>query len=522
MATQSVPTRGRSGASEADVVEWVLDEPVSGPGPHLTNPPYAEHAPHRSRPAVEDALDDGPDRRRRPWPRLPRLPRRARAGLIALALVAGLALAVQASRTPALRPSLAGVRIENPGDVLTVADRQFLGYVRARHGRTAPGSRCYFDRVGAPAAADVGQALYCGPVLFYGGSPAAPYLQFALTATSRGQRVALSVAPTPIDPLPGAVPATADLERTDHAQPPPDAGGLAAPVPPPAARDLFAAVPGSDVPGVAIASPRAIMGGLALTVAVEAVGPIDHFGQDADQHSAPAGQRLIAFETVLSDGEQPTLEARQLSFGVRVDGGSVRPLPHAVLPFAVYGQWFVLAVPVAARAVDLVFTDAGISQSVSLLSGRPNPGNVEVLQRTDRVDPIVNAFDATAVIDDHGHSYRTALTIEKDPAVLGYFGPEGQHPAFDRAYVQVHICYRLSGSAQCPTIRAADLVLTPDGETAIRGGNAGTPSDPYDVFAVPASYSVGDLSLAGPIAIAPGVTMTVQTPISIPIMFIPQ
>ena len=507
MASRAPSTAGRRPAVAADVVEWLVDD--------------AGHRAQRpdTRPGAEDALDDGPEPARRAWPQLPA---RVRAGLVALTVVAGVAVTVQATRVPALHPTLAGVRVDRPGAVLAAADRQFLGYARARRGLVSPESRCYFDRVGTPAAADVGRTLYCGPVLFYGGTPAAPYLQFAVTATNIRDRVALSAQPTPLDPLPGAVPATADLERTDHAQPPPDAGGLRAPVPPPAARDLFAALPGSDVPGVAIASPRAIMGGLGLTVAVEAVGAIDHFGQDADQHSAPPGQRLIAFETVLSDGEQPTLEARQLTFGVRVDSGPVRPLPHAVLPFAVYGQWFVLAVPVGARAVDLVFTDDGITQSVSLLTGEPAPGNVTVLQRTDRVDSVVNAFDATAEIDDHGRVYRTTVTIEKDPAYLGFFGPQGQHPAADRAYVQAHLCYRLAGSAQCPTLRAADMVLTPSGGRPIRGRNAGTATAPFDVVEVPATFTVGDLSPAGTIAIAPGVTMTLRTPVAVPVMFVPQ
>ena len=168
-----------------------------------------------------------------------------------------------------------------------------------------------------------------------------------------------------------------------------------------------------------------------------------------------------------------------------------------------------------------MFTDAGITQSVSLLTGDPAPGNVTVLQRTDRVDQVVNAFDATAEIDDHGRDYRTAVTIEKDPAYLGYFGPQGQHPAPDRAFVQVHLCYRFAGSAQCPTLPAADLVLTAIGAPGIRGRNAGPASAPFDVFEVPATFAVGDVFPVGPIVIAPGVTMTLRTPVAVPVMFVP-
>lgn len=365
--------------------------------------------------------------------------------------------------------------------------------------------------------------LYCGPALFYDGSASAAYLQFPLAAARHGDRVTLTPAPTPVDPVPAALPAEAVLERTDHAQPPSGADGLTPPVPPPAARDLFVAVDGSDVPGVQIASPRAIMGGLGLTLTLEAVGPIDHFGHNSTERSAPAGQRLIAFEIVMSDGEQASrVDAPDIAVGVRIDGAAVRALPHAVLPFAPYGQWFIVAVPAVTRGVNLVFGDEGITQSVSLLTGEPSPGNIEVLQRTDRVDSIINAFDSSAVIDDHGQRRRVAVTIEKDPAYLEYFGPQGQHPPPDHAYVQVALCYRIAGAAECPPLSTSDMLLTPTGGRPIRGRNVGTGSLPYDVFEVPASYSTGNLTLASTVTIAPGVTMSGLTSVSVPILFEPQ
>ncbi len=47
-------------------------------------------------------------------------------------------------------------------------------------------------------------------------------------------------------------------------------------------------------------------------------------------------------------------------------------------------QFYVVAVPTTATAVDLELHDGGLNQSISLLDGKPAATNITVLARTDR------------------------------------------------------------------------------------------------------------------------------------------
>jgi hypothetical protein len=276
------------------------------------------------------------------------------------------------------------------------------------------------------------------------------------------------------------------------------------------------------VPTVPATSNGNFVGSRNVTVALSATGPIPHYGRGNAERSAPAGQRLLAFELILSGGEINPITVANLDLGVSVDGGAVHRLPIPA-NVAVSGQDFVAAIPRTATSVDLVVVDAGITQRMSLLTGKPGPDNLAVLQRTDRIDGALDYAHAVATVDSNVR-FTAHLDVSFSSARLGYFTPYSLHASGpSKALVYVDICYSsqdFDDPTACHSFRGTDLTLKPKGGKAIVGRNASPNDDDYVVFEVPASFSEGTLTVTGSEHTS-GFSMDVTTPCHFTIRFEP-
>ncbi|MCL2780254.1 MAG: hypothetical protein FWD74_01960, partial [Actinomycetia bacterium] len=225
--------------------------------------------------------------------------------------------------------------IDQPGVPLAAAEAATSAMVTSRHGAHGDPARCYYAVPDAPAEGasktDVSGALWCGPVLFVDGDPAAEYLRFGLSGVAAGGKAVLTAASQPASGKPSAPPADASLKRPDGHEPPVGAGGLTPPPPPPASKDAFVSVTelggGQTVP---TAPAGAVIGSVNGGIRLTALGPIVRYGSGDAARGAPAGEKLIAFKLGLGfngAGDPLGLFAK---VAVSVDGGAARPLPKPV------------------------------------------------------------------------------------------------------------------------------------------------------------------------------------------------
>lgn len=477
-----------------------------------------------------DVVTHGPTRRRR------RPVRIALASVAVAAAVGGVAL-WQVRRDTAAHLTWQGATIAHSSATLRAADTQLRELVRERHGVAAASSRCYFVQPGAGSsggmgaadapASDVGPDLLCGPVLFYDGTPGQEYVSYALGVQPRaGADVQLTPSGDPVTLVPAAPPPGSRLVRPDRRRPPDGASGLRVPVPPPAARDTFVAVSGADLPGLPPAPRGSVLGGRDAEVVLAASGTVTHYGVGAAERSTPPGRRLLAFELLLADGEVYPLRLSTLQLGLSIDGGPPRPLPISS-DVDRSGQFFVAAVPRDARRIDLVLTDAGLTQRISAVTGQPGAGNILVLRRTERMAGTLDLGSAVATVDDHGRVFTAHLSIRFEDSVLGYFTVFGTRPPGpDRAFLYTDLCYYsddFADSTTCHNFRPSDLTLVPDNGRPIQARPV-APRDPdggYPVFDVPANFTGGTVRVSGSETDGAGWTMTITRPYEYHIDFAP-
>lgn len=467
---------------------------------------------------------DAPPPPLRPMPARRRRPDR-RTLVVALACVV-LAVAGTAAWTltrPGPVPvTWAGSTVTAAGTALDVAGREVRDLAAHRHGATTAATRCYFDRVGGHARTDVSSVVYCGPVLFYDGTRGQDYLSYALQASTSNGRTTLTVAADPTYPTPAARPADG-LERPDRRSPPAVADGLRAPVPPAAAPDVLTALDLTDLGTLPAGDPGSVIGSASTTVHLLSYGTVTHYGHDDAERSVPSGRRLVGFALSFTAGEASSAAPQELHIGVSVDGAAVRPLPMAGIN--VTGEGYVAAVPTAARSVDLVLTDEGVTQRLSLVDGMPASNNVAVLRRSYRFTQSRATGSAVARINNGGDTFTAHLTVQVYEAALAYFLTRyGTHPSHPQdAFLVVDLCYSSSDfvdSTTCHSFRGTELTLTPDGGRPIRCRNVSHDSRAEMlVFEVPATFTTGTLTVAGAESSGDGWSMNVTTPWSTQIEF---
>jgi hypothetical protein len=263
-------------------------------------------------------------------------------------------------------------------------------------------------------------------------------------------------------------------------------------------------------------------------------GFIDHYGVGAAARSAPPGRRLLAFTLEPRPGESPDAPETEPVLSIRIGGVERGPL-------VISKDYLVAAVPAAlssssagsssagSEGVDLVLTEDGVRQSISLLTGRPNNDQLLVCTRLhrwvgnatpDKGTPAGNPRDVTMkVTRADGTSGMTSGTITVESASLSYWAQNLSHPPDRRsAFLHVSANVKLAGDKVGYGAEAALLHLRlPDGTVVPAVNAAANPGEDIDdVFKVPATFTTGTISYAGSLSSGLG-TQSVVSPVTLPI-----
>lgn len=408
-----------------------------------------------------------------------------------------------------------GRPVSNAGSLLHQAEASMRGLVHARHGELTKDSRCYYasQPVSQPAEDGVasritaiGDRMLCGPVLFVDGDRSRPYLVYDLLARpTRGGKLRLSVSSPDGDAISADPRPDSQLIRPDGQQPP-AAFTLRQPSPPSAVGDVLTTASMLRTP-ITPAPATAMMVGQVSGVRLVEYGFVDVYGWGDRARTAPPGHRLLAFATEPVPGE---LATGTPDLSVRVDGQERGPLAST-------SDYVVIAVPRHAHQVDLVLTDSGLKQSISLLTGKRDQANPAVTVRShDRQQLNVARPIRVRLKTGAGTGVLTGtLTVRQ--VSLSYWAADGDCPRPDRAWLHVGAVLQLEGDKRPYGAEPALLTITVPGAgrrtTANAAANPATGVD--DVADVPASLTGGTLTFAGSVRTAKG-TLTVLTPVTIP------
>src|SRR5215471_12830753 len=412
-------------------------------------------------------------------------------GLVAV-LAAGLSvggyLVFRGSSSPTF--TFDGKAIDSPNKPLQQTDAVVRSLVSSRHGAQSQDTRCYYavptQQVPGVNKSDIDDSIWCGPVLFIDGDPGKQYLRFPL--------------------------------NSELAAPAPPAAGTNALL----ATDVGTATVPAAPPGAVIGSSN---GGITLTK----LGTVKRYGTGDAARRAPTGSALIAFRLggAMGDGGVPADLSSNAT--VSINGGAGRKLPNADSD-----QYLVIAVPNSARSVDLVLNDAGHKQTLSLLSGKPGAGNIEVLARTHRQSDVRKTgsvhftFSQTVGFPDGSSGTRQAGTYTVDGATLAFSLP-GKHvkaSSTSEALLYVDVGYTVPQSpGRNFGFQPETMTFTPKGGAPIKARNVATSADMiYDIFEVPADLTSGTLHIAGSFTTkfvnsSSSYITTVTTPIAVPVTF---
>jgi hypothetical protein len=417
---------------------------------------------------------------------------------------------------PGLTLTSYGHPVSNASSLLRQTEASMRRLVHARHGTLTADSRCYYLGLSADDASSddgtdagrtgIGDRMLCGPVLFVDGDPSRPYLAYSLLSGPAGRnRVRLTVTSPDADGISADPRPESELIRPDGRQPPAHYQ-LRQPAPPAAVGDVLttASTLGSPItPG----GPSAVMVGQTSGVRLVEYGFINVYDWGDRARTAPAGYRLLAFATEPVPGE---LANGMPDLSVRVDGRERGPL-------AATSDYVVTAVPRQARRVELVLTDSGLKQAISLLTGKPDPANPMVTVRShDRQQLNVARAIRVRLQTGSGTGVLTGMLTVRQVS-LSYWAADGNCPQPDHAWLHVGALLRLEGDKQPYGAEPALLTVTLPG--AGRRSIANAAADPAtgvdDVADVPASITEGSLTFAGSVKTNEG-TLTVLTPVTIP------
>ncbi len=399
-----------------------------------------------------------------------------------------------------------GTPVANAGQLLSQTERSMRQAVQTRHGTLAHDARCYYERAGnaaADAAQPVGNQVFCGPVLFVDGSASRPFLMFDVAAVPASDgRMNLTVDGqdgdgTSADPRPSI-----QLVRPDGKQAP-TGYRLAVPRPPAAVGDVLTTTSLIRTPLTA-APTNAAMAGLVSGVRLVEYGYVDSYGWGETARTAPSGYRLLAFATADLAGEAGD---RSPDLSIRVDGNERGPLSET-------SDYYVTAIPSKARQVDLVLTDSGVKQSISLVTGQPDSANPTVTVRAhDR--QVLNASRPVKVrLQTKAGAGTLTGTLSIKQVSLSYWAADGTKcPQPDKAWLHVAATLRLEGDKQAYGAEPSLVTVTVPGAGRLTSSNAA--ADPTtevdDVVEVPADLTTGTLTFAGSVKTSKG-TLTVLTP----------
>src|SRR6185437_11013956 len=332
------------------------------------------------------------------------------------------------------------------------------------------------------------------------------YLSFDLVPGSTGpdsMRLALGDSTgesDEADPRP-----VSQLVRPDGKLPGPDRLGL--PRPPAAVGDVLTTASTLRTPITPAPADARMVGQLSGVRLVE-YGFVDSYGWGDRARTAPAGFRLLAFATNAVPGE---LADQLPDLSVRVDGQERGPLTAT-------SDYLITAVPVHAHSVDLVLTDSGLKQSISLLTGQPAPANPAVTARTHLSQQLSVTRPIRVLLKTAAGAGQLDGTLTLRALSLTYWAADGsQCGGRDRAWLHIAATVKLEGDRQPYGAEAGLLSVQLPGSGPLPARNAAV--DPTqqvdDVIDVPASATTGQVSYAGTLRTGKG-TITVLTPVTVP------
>jgi hypothetical protein len=259
------------------------------------------------------------------------------------------------------------------------------------------------------------------------------------------------------------------------------------------------------------AAPDSVLLGRASGVRLLSYGFVPGYGSGSNARSAPAGMRLLAFRTEATAGETG---AAPPVLSIRI-GGNVRG------PLVVTSSYLVAAVPQDSTAVDLILTDTGVTQALSLLTGRPSSANPAVCLRVHRLAALEASRPVTVQVKaTSGTVGITSGTLTVRSVALSYWADDGSHASSSAAaLLHIDATVTLDGDPKAYGADAALLSVLLPAATAMRlpahnaAANPATQID--DVVEVPADLTTGTISYSGSMTTSTGM-VTVQTPVLVP------
>lgn len=383
-----------------------------------------------------------------------------------------------------------------PEAVLADADDALVEHVEERNGVRSDDSRCWFEATGTEGD-DVGDTLLCGPALFVDGDADRSWLRFPLAASPQGGDVRLAVAALPTDPQPERLADPDLLRRPDGGSPPEDSAGLQVPPPARAQPGYTAVGPFAGVEYTAPEGPSRLSGPAAAFTVTGLAAP-ERIGSGDDARRPAEGQRFVAVTYTIAGGEG--LSAIPPTAAYQVAGAQPVPVEPALIAPGTTVE-AVVSVPEDAASADLVVVDGGLVQRLSLLTGAPAEGNVQVLARINRradVD-VTQQLVATLSAPDRVPA-RFPVTVALDSASLQWFaGPGGGRTPSDpgRALLVLDVGMALPGS-RYSAVPLAYLSLTlPDGTILRPVDLDDDPAFVLAAFEVPAGLTTAVVGFRG-------------------------
>lgn len=236
-------------------------------------------------------------------------------------------------------------------------------------------------------------------------------------------------------------------------------------------------------------------------------GAVAGYRSGAVSHSAPSGQRLIAFRIAAVPGEAGQSAPH---VALRIDGVERGPL-------AITDDYIVASVPLAAQDAALVLDDGGVRQSISLLDGRP-ADNVVVCTRAHRSASVGSTRNVSIQVrNSSGVTGLTSGVFTLRAVTLSYWAADGSHPgSADRALLHIQASVRFTGDQTSYGAEPGLLsVTTADGtKQTVRNAAADRSAAVDAVAEVPAGLTGGTVSYSGSMTSGSS-TLTVLTPVSI-------
>lgn len=392
--------------------------------------------------------------------------------------------------------TLGGRYVIAPEAVLADADQALARYVEDRHGVATGDSRCWFELVDADGH-EVRGTLACGPVLFTGGDADRTWLHFPVTATADGGDVRLTVAGLPSDPEPAPRPDPRLLHRPDGGSPPDGAAGLEVPA---ALRAEAGWSTSGPFPDLAFEAPEgpSRLAGPAAAVTVTGLARPAQVGTGDEARRPAEGEQFVAVRYTIDSGEGLSTTPPALSYQV----GGADPVPVApavVAPGSTVEA--VLSIPTDVGAADLVVDDAGVLQRLSLFTGAPGEGNLQVLARTNRRVELDASQQLTGTLSGPGRiSAEFPFTVTVARGGLQWFaGVDGKkQPAGPgRALLLLDVSMAIPGQTPSAVPAGALSLTLPDGTVLPAADLNADPRLVLPAFDVPAGFTDGVIGFGG-------------------------